>query len=469
MGVDEIMSIKEKIKASPNFIKTPAKSIYHSIPEHIKGSRTFREKYKFLEKSQYWTKSQHEEYQMEQLLKLIKHAYETAPYYKKVFNERGLTPKNIQNFNDLKQLPYLTKDIIQNNLTDLVSNKYNKNEMVCVATGGSTGIPMEFYEQKYLAKDLENAFIFSQWNRVGFDTKKINKHVILRGNIPEKGIFQKNGDQLILSSYLLTDDNMKIYIKMIEDFQPDFIQAYPSSINILSDYIISNDIFIKLKHLKAILCSSENIYDFQREKIEKAFNTRVYGFYGNTEKCCLASECEKSDYYHIVSEYGYTEIINENGEDVTKEGEVGEIVATGFNNYVVPFIRYKTMDLAVSTNEICSCGRNYRLIKKIQGREQEQIVTNDGVKISVTCITSITHHLNVFSKIKLIQFEQNEIGKVIIKIVEKEKLNNDDVNQIISNMKNAFNNKLDINVEKVSDIEKTKSGKYRYLIQNLKI
>lgn len=463
------MSIKEKIKASPNFIKIPAKNIYNSIPEYIKGSRVFKEKYKFLEKSQYWTKSQHEEYQIEQLKKLINHAYETVPYYKKVFNERGLTPKSIQNFNDLKQLPYLTKEIIQNNLNDLVSNKYNKKDMIEVITGGSTGVSMGFYDQKYIATDLENAFIFNQWNRVGFDVNKRNKSVIIRGNIPEKGIYQKIGDQLILSSYLLTDDNMRIYIKMIEGFQPNFIQAYPSSINVLSDFIINNGIFIKLKHLKAVLCSSENIYNFQREKIEKAFNTRVYSFYGHTEKCCLASECEKSYYYHIVSEYGYTELINENGKDITEEGDVGEIVATGFNNYIVPFIRYKTMDLAVNTNEICSCGRNYRLIKKIQGREQEQIITNNGDKIAMTSIMSFANHFNAFSKIKMIQFEQNEIGKVIVKIVKKENSNNEDANEIISKMKSALRNKLDIEVKFVNDIERTKVGKYKFLVQNLKI
>lgn len=459
------MSIKEKIKYFPNFIKAPAKNIYNSIPEYIKGSSCFKEKYKFLEKSQYWTKSQHEEYQMEQLNKLIKHAYETVPYYKKIFIERGLTPKSIQNFNDLKQLPYLSKEIIQNNLNDLVSNKYNKNNMVYVTTSGSTGIPMAFYDQKYLATDLENAFMFNQWNRVGFDINKRNRCVILRGNILKNGISKKVGDQLILSSFHLSEDNMKKYIKMIEDFQPDFIQAYPSSIDILSDFIIDNGIFIKLKQLKAILCGSENIYAFQRKKIEKAFNTRVYSWYGHTEKCCLSGECEKSDYYHIFSEYGYTELINENGKDVTEEGEVGEIVATGFNNYIVPFIRYKTMDLAVNTNEMCSCGRNYRLIKNIQGREQEQIVTKNGTKISNMIFTQ---HYNVFEKIKIMQLEQNEIGKVVVKIVKKENFNNDDLNEMINKIKSIVGKQLDIKVKFVTNINRTIAGKYKFLIQNIK-
>lgn len=458
--------LKDIMKQLPRFIKKPAKSFYGYIPEYIKQGKIFRDKYSFLEKSQYWSKNKFEEYQMFQIRKLIEHAYSTVPYYTNVFNEYGINPNQIQDFMDLKKIPYLTKKIIQDNLKALVSTAYSRSQISYITTGGSTGIPMGLYIDKSSASAIEYAFMYRQWERVGFNVHKINKSAILRGNLPFKGVYEKIGNNLILSSYQLTDKNMIEYVKLLEKFNPDFIQAYPSSINILSDFILDNNLKVRLNNLKAILCGSENIYDFQREKIELAFNVRVYSWYGHTEECCLAGECEKSNNYHVFSEYGYTELINKNGQDVTGEDEIGEIVATGFNNYVMPFIRYKTMDLAINTNQVCSCGRNYKLIKKIHGREQEQIITKDKSKIAMTSII-FSQHFNAFGKIKMMQLVQNEMGKVLVKIIEKEKLNKADLSEISDKMRKAAYNSIDVEIKIVDNIERTKSGKYKFLIQNV--
>ena len=84
----------------------------------------FRKTCKFLKKSQWWSKEQLGEYQLQQLSKLLHYAYENVPYYSKVFDESGLKPKDIQDFNDLQKLPFLTKDIIRKNLKDLKAKNY---------------------------------------------------------------------------------------------------------------------------------------------------------------------------------------------------------------------------------------------------------------------------------------------------------------------------------------------------------
>jgi phenylacetate-CoA ligase len=464
-GVEKVM-LKEIIKDSPKFIKKPAKIVYSYIPEYIRQGQIFRDKYNFLEESQYWPKQKLEEYQMLEVKKLIDHAYNTVPYYTKLFSEYDIMPDDIQDFNDLKKIPYLTKEIIQNNLKDLVSTLYDKKQISYVTTGGSTGIPMGFYIDKKTVAAIEAAFMYHQLKRVGFDVYKINKSAVLRGNVPAKGIYEHKGNQLILSSFQLTDENMKIYTKLLENFKPDFIQAYPSSIDIFSNFIINNNIKFKLPNLKAILCGSENLYDFQRKKIEMAFSTRVYSWYGHTEVCCLAGECEKSNYYHIFSEYGYTELINENGQDVQEEDEVGEIVATGFNNYAMPFIRYKTCDMAVNTNEICSCGRNYNLIKRVEGRKQDYFIDKFGNKITFTCSDDALWRVN--DKIFAYQYIQNEAGKVMLIIEPKKEFESCDYECIRQDFLNYYPN-FQIEIKLIKHIERTKRGKFRYLVQNIKI
>jgi len=123
------MSIKNLAKRLPYPIKQNLKYIYRVIPLSIRYGKVFWDTYKFLQESQWWDREKLEEYQMQQLENLLKHAYENVPYYRKVFDKRGLKPKDIQNINDLKKLPYLTKEIIRENLQDFIAQNYPKSRL----------------------------------------------------------------------------------------------------------------------------------------------------------------------------------------------------------------------------------------------------------------------------------------------------------------------------------------------------
>ena len=189
--------------------------------------------------------------------------------------------------------------------------------------------------------------------------------------------------------------------------------------------------------------------------------------YGHTEHASFAGECEKSEFYHLQSEYGYAELIKENGQYPENELDIAEIVATGFSNYVMPFIRYKTSDMAVYTNKVCSCGRNYNLIKGIHGRSQEQIITLDNTKIF---LTSIIHgqHLDTLGRIKEYQLVQNVKGRVEVKIVKSNDFKESDAKKIKRTMESAADNQIQVDIIFVDVIEKTGRGKHKFLIQNIK-
>ncbi len=457
--------LKDIFKISQYEIEKMLRLVYFSVPDRIKRGTKFNQMYMLLNESQYWDVNKHEEYQMSQLKKLINHAYDTVPYYNRLFNNIGIKPNDIKDFNDLKKIPYLTKEIIQNNKDELISTRYKKSSLHYVTTGGSTGIPMGFYVDRKSDRQLEWAFISHMWNRIGYDINKVNRSVVLRGRVPRNGIYEYKDRNLILSSYKLTEDNMKRYIELITKFNPDFIQAYPSSISILSDYINSNGIKMNLSNLKCVICASENIYDFQRKSIERAFNVRVYSFYGHSEHAVIGGECENSNYYHLQSEYGYTELINEEGKDVASEDEIGEIVATGFNNYVMPFIRYRTKDLAVNTNQTCKCGRNYKLIKKIEGREQEYIFTKDGNKSILTGFYGIFDEIK--EAVEIGQFYQDEKGVLEVRIVRKDKYSDEHNKYILNKLRSKYGDNIDIKIKFVDEIPRTNRGKYRFMVQKL--
>ena len=464
--------IKKVYNSSPDFLQNISKRIYTSFKKTIWKEPEFLKLYNFLQESQWWSKAQLEEYQMRQLEKLLNHAYENVPYYQRVFDERELKPKDIHDFDDLRKLPYLTKDDVRKNLKDLIARNIPKEDMQYVTTGGTSGKPLGFYIEKK-TNLIRMAFEWREWNWMGYNFG--DRCVVLRGNVvkrkendkPTWWEYDKDNNYLILSTYDMTEKNLPKYVKKIEEFKPKVIRAYPSAINILARFIKENGLIVNAKgNIKAISTSSENLYPAQKKLIEEVFKYPVFDKYGNCEQVTILGECEKHEGYHDFMEYSYTEVLNKEGKQVTKEGEIGEIVSTAFTNYAVPFIRYKTEDLVEYSTHICSCDRQLPLIKSIEGRLQELIITKNGNLISMAAMNM---HSDIFDNVRQFQFFQNIPGKIILKVVKKEIYNKKDTKYIIQELQKKMKNQIEIEIKFVSKIPLTNRGKYTFLIQKLPI
>ncbi len=462
------MSLRELAKRHlPYPAKQCLKYVYSTIPPRFRYGKIFWDTYNFLQESQWWSREKLKEYQMQQLSRLLHHAYENVPYYRRVFDERALKPKDIQNLHDLRKLPYLTKGIIRENLSDLVARNYHRYKLEYVTTGSSTGIPLGFYWERGVTNSKEHAFIRMLWNRVGYGIA--DRCAALRGNVVQpahKGKFWRYDPvnrNLILSSFHMTDELLPHYIAKIREFRPDFIQAYSSVITILARFMKRNNIE-PFPTLKAVLCASENLYPWQRELLEEIMKCRVWSFYGHSERAALAGECEVSTCYHIQLEYGIVELINKDENPVTNEDGLWEIVATSFNNFICPFIRYRTMDLAVPLNAECECGRNYPLLKRVEGRLQEFFVDETG-----SLITWSDEPLrNVQDKLNAYQYVQNEPGKILLNINAKSRFSISDIDSVKRTFLDLYP-RFNIEIKFVHHIPRTKSGKFRFLVQKLPI
>jgi phenylacetate-CoA ligase len=458
-------------KKLPRPLQRGLKYFYGAVPICYRQGKVFWDTYKFLEESQLWSREKLEDYQMRQLGKLLAHAYENVPYYRKVFLECGLRPQDIQNFDDFQQVPFLTKDIIRDNLQDLIARNVPKSKLEYVTTGGSTGIPLGFYRERSISTAREWAFMVHQWGRMGF--KLGDRCVILRGNVvtsASKGKYWEYEPihrNLILSSYHMQDETLPKYIAIIRRFKPAFIQAYPSVASIMAKYMKEQNI-APFPGVRALLCGSEPVYHWQRVLMEEVFQCRVFSWYGQSEMVALASECENNTDYHSFPQYGITEVIQGKADKETGEDQLGEIIATGFNNYACPFIRYRTMDLALPRRGSCLCGRNYPLLEKVEGRLQDLIITSDKRFITLTALV-FAQHFSAFSKIQKMQLVQEKEGELIVKIIKARQYSNNDESEILSKMEQAVGDGLRIKFDYVAQIPREKNGKYRFLIQKLPI
>ena len=256
------------------------------------------------------------------------------------------------------------------------------------------------------------------------------------------------------------------YIKRIRRFKTKFIASYPSTIYFLSRYIKENNLG-KVRDIKAVFCHGEPVYDWEKELIEEIFQCRLYDIYGHGEKSVLAGTCEKSYYYHVFSEYGIVEIVDEDGNVVTDEGKPGEIVVTGLHSYVFPFIRYRTGDIGVYSGEKCECGRGYPLIKRIVGRKNDFLVSRNGGLVHLAEINDfIAHNAD---GVLIWQLYQDTEGMIKLNIMSCNYFSSDKLVEIKNNFYDRFGNDFDLEINYVRDFVRGGSRKHIFLIQELSV
>lgn len=436
------------------------------IPFELRYYPEFAQFKKFLSESQFWSKQELDEYQYEKTKAILEHAQRNVPWYQKKFAEHGISAKDFVNLQDIKKFPLLTKEEIRDNLDQFISKGFSKRRLMYVTTGGSTAIPFGFYQPPSLEK-IDLAFFQHHWNWV--DCRLTDLSVVLRGEFvgSENNFFSYKPlkKEWRFSTYFLNEKTFDFYFKKLNEIQPVFIQAYPSAAELFAQLMIERNLQLSFK-LKAIMLGSENIYDEQINLIEKAFDTKVHTWYGQAERVCLAPWSKHSKLFHVFPQYGLTELIDASGNEITEEDETGEIVATGFHNFAMPFIRYRTMDLATHTNQLSPDGFNYRLFKRIEGRLQELIVTSTGRLISMTAINM---HDETFDNVRQFQFYQDTPGKLLLKILPSQNFSEKDLSRIYDNIKFKLGKDTDLEIKIVDSIPRTKSGKLRFLDQKLEI
>jgi len=414
---------------------------------------------KFLKESSNWTKEQIDKYQLIEIKRIINHAYYNTKGYNQFYNKIGFEPKDINNIKDFEHLPFIEKATIQNNIEDF---SVSMEKFSYITTGGSTGVPFGFYrDSKSFSKELASKA--HQYRRVGWN--ETDKQFVFRGqkiDTPEHMEFVPEFNELRCSSYHLTPQNMTIYLKEAHQYEPDWIRAYPSSLYIFANFLKDNG--YKFPSIKGILCASENLYDFQKKLFRDVFNnTRVFSHYGNYELTALAGFCEYEDTYHVLPQYGYAELIDEQGNIIIEPGEMGEIVTTSFIMNATPFIRYKTQDFAILDEYECSsCKRPYQIWSRIVGRLQEFLITSDGRKISVTAMNS---HDNMYDHIIQFQFHQSCPGTVVFQFVPKDSFSNYMTEGIHDRLMYKFDYDMHIVMQPVDKIQFVGRGKSPLVIR----
>jgi phenylacetate-CoA ligase len=447
---------------SNSFLLAAARVVSY-LPPALYFPLTFRSWARFLDDSEYWSAEQLGNYQIRKLKSILQLCAQRVPFYRLLFQTIGFDPDKFEHISQIQVLPLLDQETVQLQLEDFIAEGTPPRQIRAHSTGGTLGQPMSFRNVRS-SVFRDQAFMFHQWKRVGFRSSDLR--ALLRGRVvknPRRWEYDPYERGYFFSNFHMSPDNVAEYAKVMKRKKLPFLHSYPSAV---VDFArILRDLGISPPKFRAILLSSETVYEGQRELIEEFFQCRSFSWYGHTENLVLGAECEYSTAYHMFPQYSFVEVVKEDGT-AAHEGELGEIVGTTLDNTVMPLLRYRTGDWAVVGPDRCRCGRNCLLLKEAVGRHQEMLIGKDNNLVSMTAINM---HSNVFDHVRQYQFHQTEPGQVTLRIIRKPAYTDLDSKKVLAELGEKMGDTIKIELVFVEHIPLTQRGKFRFIIQDAKV
>lgn len=400
------------------------------------------------------------QYQNDMIYSILENCKENISYYKHIL-PASLRPYKDDIFPLLYSLPIVDRSTILKFPEKFLNTK--KNIIFRGTTSGSTGVPFKIC-QDYNTIVYETAFVFRQLAWAGYRAREprvwIRGDMIVPRHAREAPFWRYDcvKNMLLMSSYHISPETCDAYIVAIETFNPVLIQAYPSSIGALAKYLDFHDRDIKCDTIRAIVVSSEMLSMEVQALVEKRFGARVYNWYGSFERIAAIGTCEYGT-LHSLSDYSYTEFITACGGNFSING-------TTFHNFTMPLIRYGMDDefSGYSQEYECKCGRRFPTVEKIIGRDDDYIITPEGYRVG-----RLAHVLDGVPEIMGAQVFQESIDSITVLVVPAASAEEKSyINAITNNMRSRLGNEIEINIEVVTELKKTRNGKVKFINSKVK-
>ena len=327
-------------------------------------------------------------WQNERLVEQVQHVWENVPYYRKKMEEKGVTPADIQSVDDLKKLPFLSKDDLREAYPYGLLGAPLSECVRIHSTSGTTGKRVvAFYTQADV--DLWEDCCARAIVAAG-GTKDDVCHVAYGYGLFTGGSGLHGGSHKVGCMTLpLSSGNTDRQLQFMTDLGSTILCCTPSYAAYLAESIHERGLRDQIK-LKAGFFGAEAWSEQMREEIQNGLGIKAYDIYGLTETSGpgVAFECEEQSGMHINEDHFIAEIIDPNTGEVLPEGSKGELVFTAITKKGFPLLRYRTRDICVLTRKPCSCGRTHVKMSKPMGRSDDMLIVK-GVNVFPSQIEAV--------------------------------------------------------------------------------
>lgn len=329
------------------------------------------------------------EIQNEKIVKQVRHVYDNVPYYKKLMDEKGVTPDDIKSVDDIKKLPFLTKADLRDAYPYGLLGTDLKNCVRIQSTSGTTGKRVvAFYTQEDL--DIWEECCARAIVAAGGTNEDVCQvcygYGLFTGGPGLNGGSHKVG----CLTLPMSSGNTERQIQFMMDLGSTILCCTPSYAAYIGESLAEAGYKPEDNKLKAGIFGAEPWTEEMRRSIEKSLGIKAYDIYGLTETSGpgVSFECSEQTGMHINEDHFYAEIIDPDTGEVLPEGSKGELVFTSLDKEAFPLLRYRTRDICILTREKCSCGRTHVKMTKPMGRSDDMLIIR-GVNVFPSQIETV--------------------------------------------------------------------------------
>ncbi len=329
--------------------------------------------------------------QLERLKKTVRHCYTNA-FYKKRFDEMGITPDDIQTLDDVRKLPFTTKQDLRDNYPFGLACVPLEKCTRLHSSSGTTGNPTVILHTQKDIDEWANA-VARCLHMVGLRPTDVFQNSSGYGMFTGGLGFQLGAERLGMLTVPAAAGNTLRQIKFIRDFGTTAIHAVPSYVTRIHE--VMEDLGVDPRRdtkLKVLAIGAEPHSEEQRKRIEKMMGVKAYNSFGMSEMCGpgVGFECKEQNGLHFWEDYYIVEIVDPETLEPVPDGEIGELVLTTLNREAMPLLRYRTRDLTRVLGRTCPCGRNHIRLDRMKGRSDDMMIIR-GVNVFPsqieTCLT----------------------------------------------------------------------------------
>lgn len=331
-----------------------------------------------------------EKLQLQRLQQTAEIVYNKVPFYKKVFDERGIKPSDIKSLEDLTKLPFTTKQDLRDNYPfGMLAVPLEKIVRVH-ATSGTTGKPTV---GPYTAKDIDTwaETMARVYTAAGVTSKDVVHNAYGYGLFTGGLGFHLGAEKIGATVIPVSGGLSKRQIMLMEDFGATALTCTPSYSLVLAETAAEMGVdFRQRMRVRVGIFGAEPWTEQMREEIEAKMGLEAFDIYGLAEMVGpgVSVECPYHDGLHIAEDHFLPELIDPDTGEPIGEGKVGELVFTSLTKEGLPLLRYRTRDRVILNREKCACGRTMARMSKVKGRTDDMLIIR-GVNVFPSSIESV--------------------------------------------------------------------------------
>ncbi len=411
--------------------------------------------------------------QRRRLFNMIRFASETIPYYRDLFAGMGIEFAEETIVDDIKRIPLLTRSTLRRNY-DALKNPHSEERFIENRTGGSTGEPVKLLRSWEMAAwGQASRWYFHEIAGHHLGERMLQLWGAERDMVAKKvswkpRLLRHLMNISLIGCFRMDEEDMGRLVTRINREKPVVLHGYVECLTGLADYILCNKLQVEMP--KLVITAASTLWPSMRKKIESAFGSPTFNFYGTRDAGTIAVECPAHQGLHTNPFTHYLEVIDSDGREC-EPGETGQLVITLLMNRVMPLIRYPIGDLATLLDGTCPCGRTFPRLGSIEGRITETFVSGSGALVVPAFfihLMGVVHGKGLIRRFQVIQETQNQIVVKIVpsrsKILEIESAAFETIREEIVHQMGAG---TEVVFREVESIEPGPTGKYVYTISHV--